>query len=223
MRVKLVSPLLIRGHEFSSQAGEPDAAPIRTADGKRYIPGTSWKGALRHQLRRIVHYYGRPELEEQAFGTDAGQSASDKQADVGLKAGIVQVADAMIEEDQQLEQQLVDYYGIHIDKFTGGVMSGALKHESTVRGKATLELFLQPGKQGKDYEAIAGALLLALRDLAEQGFSLGSGSANGRGYLSAEDLQVTTPDGNVAVHFVDHRVDKEDLANRWIRSLKGVS
>ncbi|AEG61722.1 RAMP superfamily CRISPR-associated protein [Desulforamulus ruminis] len=222
LKAKIVSPLLIRGDEFS-WPGEPDAAPIRTADGKWYIPGTSWKGALRHQLCRIVHYYGRPELEEQAFGSDAEPSPGDKKANGDRYGGIVQVMDAMIEEDQQLERQWVDYFGIHIDKFTGGVINGALKQERTVRGKVTFDLFLQPGKQGKDYEAIAGALLLALRDLAEKGFALGSGSANGRGYLCGENLQIATPEGKVTVHFGDRRVDNENLANHWICALKGVS
>lgn len=210
MGIDLSQPLLVRGsgrHDHN----EPDASPIRRMDGKYIIPGSSWRGTLRHQVHRILDYLDKRDLEEIAFGA----ASKDEH-----RTGVVQVWDAVIDPNDSLQRQEIDYYGIRIDKFTGGVRSMALKRERTIRGKAVLRLNIHPSAKQSDARAIAGLLVLALRDLAEQGFSLGSGSGTGRGFVAGQYLHIRSPEGDVGIDFSKQEVSNPDILQLWLTALE---
>lgn len=221
LKVTLSRLLLIRGPRKQGP-NEPDASPFRRTDGVYVIPGTGWRGALRHHVRRILAYLDKLELEELAFGTMAHATNNDPGEEPGfLRQGAVQTADAEIVEDRSLKRQEVDYYGIRINKFTGGVMTSYMKRERTIRGKALLRLHVRPkpNDSSDTAEAIAGLLLLALRDMAEQGFALGSGSGSGRGFVVGERLDIHAPEGSATIRFADGEIDNQTLLRRWLDAL----
>lgn len=216
LRIRFAAPMLIRGDVADERIFDKnvfpnlDAAPIRDAYGRFYIPGSSWKGSVRHQVTKILSYYGLSELEDELFGNVNPTNQS---------IGRIQVADALIDKDQSLRDLITEYHGIHIDKLTGGVMNGALRQEQTVWGKATLILELNSDMSEK-VDPAPGAILLALRDLAEGSFNLGSGFAGGYGFVTGEKMEVSSPGGSVIIHFSDQSIENQSLADHWIAALE---
>jgi CRISPR/Cas system CSM-associated protein Csm3 (group 7 of RAMP superfamily) len=212
LSVRFDAPMLIRGDASVEQSLDDtaskhlDAAPIRSSDGKYIIPGSSWRGVLRHQMERILGYYGQTSLLDDIFGNSGDKNPS---------SGKIYVSDALITSDRS-----ADYYGIHIDKLTGGVMKGALRQERTVWGRALFQLNLAEERQEKAEKA-AGAILLGLRDIAEGSVNLGSHSSGGFGYLRGESLTVRSPEGAVSVDFRRQSVENKALVDRWLARLQG--
>jgi CRISPR/Cas system CSM-associated protein Csm3 (group 7 of RAMP superfamily) len=207
LSAELDSALLIRGNSVS-KSGEPDAVHIRNVSGRYIIPGSSWKGVLRHHVEKIARYYGVPEMVERIFG-HAARKQSEGQA------GVVITSDALIENAKE-----ADYTGIRIDRLTGGVMSAMLKKERTVRGSVELELDLRLDRLSDDQIPMAkGLLLLAFRDLAEQGLTLGSGYASGRGRIRGMHLTVQDGSDRIVIHYEKEQAENLETANGWISAL----
>lgn len=209
-QLSTASPMIIRGNDISL-AGEPDISPIRDAEGNYIIPGSSWKGILRHQASKIAHYYGVSELVKKIFGSSPG---CDKEV---RTAGNVYVSDSVIKNSTT-----TDYSSIRIDRLTGGVREGAMKWERTVQGDAELRLdvMLDPLKLDEsERRMIKGLLLLTLRDLAEQGMTLGGGFANGRGRLSGHQLTIQEDQLKIVIDFSQEKGEHIEEAHEWIAEL----
>lgn len=214
LRAGLNTPLLIKGKSVW-QEDLPNSLPIQLADGKYFVPGSSWKGALRQQVERIAAYLNKTELVELAFGKLGTDNRSTEEHHA---SGVLQFSDAIIQSSDQSSH--IDYNMIHINKLTGGVFNGALVKERTVHGEVELELtFPVINRVEQHKEAISGLLLLALRDLAEQGFALGSGNSKGRGALKGSILNIYTPDDTITIDFNHDKTVNIDLANEWLRAL----
>lgn len=218
LRVRCSAPLLIRGDEelekqLNVQAPEGlDAAPIQQGKGGYYIPGSSWKGVLRNQLEKILKCYHCDELIPYLFGRADKEHAA---------IGMLFVSDAPLSPDPDVKKLRKVYFGIHIDKFTGGVTDGALRQELTIRGKAELKLNLRQFKvDGKKTDQMAGAIVLALRDLAEGGFSLGSHASGGFGFFKGDSLNIVSPDGNASIQFAEQRIENKALIDHLVLSLR---
>lgn len=205
----LYSPLLIRGNSVS-KAGEPDAVHIRNVAGQYIIPGSSWKGVLRHHVEKIAHYYGVSGVVDRLFGHAAHPQSEGR-------AGAVIASDAVIEEARE-----TDYTGIRIDRLTGGIMTQMLKKERTVRGTVELQLDVRLDRLSDAPDTlplVKGLILLAFRDLAEQDLTLGSGYAAGRGRLKGRQFFVQDGTDVMEVNFAEERADHLEMANRWISAL----
>ncbi len=99
-------------------------------------------------------------------------------------------------------------------------MRGGMFKEEPVCGEVSLRVSVDEGcVEG------CGLILYALRDLGLGLWSLGSGSAVGRGFIRVQDIRVETPEGErMAIRFTgDGTCAAEDpagLAGRWFGALK---
>ena len=82
---------------------------------------------------------------------------------------------------------------IHIDKFTGGVMNGALFSTKDVHGEVDLRINIANRNNPDQTLAL---LLFALRDLANGSYNLGSGYSVGKGFLTVNRIDVRKPGKN---------------------------
>jgi CRISPR/Cas system CSM-associated protein Csm3 (group 7 of RAMP superfamily) len=166
-------------------------------NGTDILPASSVKGAVRARAAVIADTLGLPE----AF-LDALFGRADNGEDLGL-AGRVQFADARLSGGQKQKISR-----IRIDRFTGGVMRSGPFTEEPLCSDVTLEI------KAPAEDAACGLLLYTLRDLGLGLFSLGSGSAIGRGQITVREVQVLSPDGRQAKLLFDdqRRCRMEDPA-----------
>ncbi|WP_374048609.1 RAMP superfamily CRISPR-associated protein [uncultured Clostridium sp.] len=110
------------------------------------------------------------------------------------------------------------YYRIKIDKFTGGVMRGALLKERPVVGQVIIKLKYKKskGEENKDNKAL-GLLSLIFRDLAIGDLPIGSGSSIGRGRLKGEKISITNGKNKTEINV--YKKDNLDSVKKWIKSL----
>ena len=168
---ELVSPLLIAG-QYPHDSGKPDRTPIQSmheGQSRYIIPATSFKGALRHQVARIIRTLSvKPELEDHIFN------------------GRIMLEDIVLKEPKTKI-----YHRIAINPITGGYKDGALVEEETVSGKFTFSLKLKYDDQSVEDRAAAALLLFALRDFAAGRQTLGSGQGIGRGRVRLSRLKMS--------------------------------
>lgn len=162
----------------------PDLEYSRDSDGRALIPGSSLRGWLRGQMRRILITQRVEQL---------GVKAASEQAESQLTAvfgsteqrGKLQISDCIATHDTSPYLQMFNA----IDRFTGGVAEGKLYSANSVEAKAlTGDLWV-----AKDLPEWAQHLLqLALRDAEEGDLRLGWGKARGYGQCL---LQLHSADG----------------------------
>ncbi len=173
----------------------PDAANIQNSRQEYIIPGSSIKGAIRDRAEKICQYLQNhgtycTDLIARTFG-EAAEGTGE-----GI-AGNASFADIVI-GDRESNDNMPLQHRIHIDKFTGGVMNGALINEKNAAGSIRLEIRVHHGDYQKKSTAI---LLMALRDLANGLYNLGSGYSIGKGFLKPEKLELKTPEGRAVYYY----------------------
>lgn len=201
---RTASPILVGG-VYPNDSNKPDETFMTTHYGEPLIPASSIKGVLRHRVNRIANILEIIEKEKYItylFGSD--ESSSDKER------GYLQFEDIVLENKSETVS-----YRIGINPFTGGTRTGALLSEETVEGTFSTTIYLL---QKNEYTNVALALLLfALRDLALQQVTIGSGSAIGRGLLHIETLNMKTSEKEVLWDFTQKQtVDKQ----AWLLELQ---
>ena len=152
----------------------PDAANIRNAKKEYIIPGSSFKGSVRSRFEYVCGKLGREDIIKKTFG-DTEQT------------GNIVFLDTVVGDIESNDKQPITHH-IHIDKFTGGVFSGALFSEKSVGGELDLRIVIRKSPCDKETFAV---LMMVLRDLAIGGFNLGSGYANGRGFIDVSEICVS--------------------------------
>lgn len=171
------------------------------------LPGTAVKGALRH---RVAYHYrclegnfvvDQPEEPEACAAVKALFGCAGD-GDEG-NAGVLQFSDLMLSQDVIRPQEL---HHNRIDRFTGGVMDGALFSEEVLwQTPLSLEIRLLPTRQTIDANA-RKALALALDDLAKGWLPLGAGGSRGLGTFIAEPDGVRWSDDGAWLHTTDQGV-----------------
>lgn len=174
----LESSLLIRGntgkddlgpdmvHLHSRRNGKSEPAPI--------LSGTSLAGALRGRATRIVNTLNSDKTKDligDMFGPE-------------MKGKVTPRASRLIVEECEIVNAVTDLVQnrIRIDRFTGGVVEGALFSEQPAFGKKKTRLTLRLRLlDPKDHEI--GLLLLLLKDLWTGDLPLGGEISVGRGRL----------------------------------------
>ena len=187
-----------------SGADVPDAANIRNSRNEFIIPGSSFKGSIRNQFTQIARKIGKEGLIEASFGSME-------------KSGSVIFLDTVVGDIEGNDKQPITHH-IHIDKFTGGVISKALFSEKSIAGELELSVLIK--KSAKQIEIFA-LIMMTLRDLAIGKFNLGSGYASGRGFLDIDTISVFS-DGREYVFDLKNGIsqDAEALINNAVQSLK---
>ncbi len=166
--------LLVRSPGCESTA--PDSVHLHSA-GKPVLPGTSLAGAMRAQALRIARCVRSSQKDgdewiNQLFGPriEHSQDPSSTQPSVSK----LRVSENVVSNGTPHRQTR-----IAIDRFTGGVVSGALFDEEVqAGGKINVRIELR-----KPTEAEIGLILLLLKDLLSGEIPVGGSASVGRGVL----------------------------------------
>ncbi len=151
--------------------GDLDATHLHSG-GEPVLPGTSLAGALRSRslrIARLLHGDAGTGLVDRLFGPRL-EGTTDP--------SFVPAASRLIVEESVLEERRpLQVSRIRVDRFTGGVVDGALFDEEPVFGAAARTAVTiknpEPGE--------SGLLLLALKDLLTGDLPVGGTAAVGRG------------------------------------------
>lgn len=204
---------------FTRDGGIPDYGQLMAAgEGENHavVPGSSWAGAFRTHLTKIIQRVGilsdwetAQKILEPVFG-------SWNKADEELRASRI-----VFEE--------TDVQGGHgyttsrnaIDRFTGGTVLGALYEERPWAGGRT-ELCIRWRKANSDFDkAVCGMLLWVIKDLQEGILAIGGETSVGRGICSV-------PDGGSGIYMDGKPLDEKEQQNSmkeallWVKQSKGA-
>ncbi len=177
----LVKAISTRNYDKDS----PDSENMRNSRDEYIIPGSSIKGAVRNRMNMIRTYLGLPEkVIHHAFGR-----AEDK--DNFGQTGNISFRDIVVGYISSNNNAPIRSR-IHIDKFLGSVVNGSLFSEKNVHGILNIKIQIRKDRFCDETLAL---LMFALRDLASEVFSIGSGYNVGKGFIKPENIQVKTADG----------------------------
>jgi CRISPR/Cas system CSM-associated protein Csm3 (group 7 of RAMP superfamily) len=174
LHVSPVHDLLVRSPGANPEG--PDAIHLRSA-GRPVLPGTSVAGALRARALRIARLVREDKKDaeiwvERLFGPQIREGEGSRQ--IRPAASRLRVAEVFIENSRPRRQTR-----IALDRFTQGVIEGALFQEQTEEGgsaRVTLELLNpEPGE--------LGLVLLLLKDVLNGRLTFGGSSGVGRGWM----------------------------------------
>ena len=175
LEMELAGDLLVRSP--ATDPGAPDVVHLCTA-GNPVLPGTGLAGALRAQALRIARLVREshgdgdrwvdrifgPQLEREDQNAQSGQAMASR----------LRICESFIENGDVRRQTR-----IAIDRFTGGVVPGALFDEQVqARGNVSIRLELRDPT-----DAETGLVLLLLKDLLSGGIPVGGAASVGRGVL----------------------------------------
>lgn len=206
--VKGLLPNVLIKAEASVSGGGTTFVNIRE-NGKPLIPGSSVKGAVHARAGSIERQLcDSLTITERLFGREA------RDGDNG-SAGTLRFSDADLSRGSETKISR-----IRINKFTGGVMRGALFSEQPLSAPVTISI------AAPDDPAGCALLLFALRDLGLGLYNLGSGGSIGRGQLTGAEIRAVTPDGKtLTLSFDGERraslSDPDGLWPVWAEALKG--
>ncbi len=172
----LESSLMIRGNTGRDDLG-PDMVHLHSRRNGKEVPilsGTSLAGALRGRALRILN----------TLNADKAQSIVEDLFGPDMKPGVTPKASRLITAECEVRNVIDNLVQnrIRVDRFTGGVIEGALFEEQPVFAKPETRLTLGIHvREPKDYEI--GLLLLLLKDLWTGDLPLGGEIGIGRGRL----------------------------------------
>jgi len=186
--LKLSGGISIR--RYSAVPGEADFEHItyKDAEGNKIpvIPGSSWNGAIRADVKEIlgelgVQGEGRDDILENWFGY----------TDSKIKEKTVQSSKVVIAESTIKNSGMLPVSRNKINRFDASTKDGALYSELAYFGGDTCLEFLLYKDQEKQYLALAGMLLLVIEDIKKGYVAVGGQTAVGRGIFEAgEDVKV---------------------------------
>lgn len=177
--------LMIRS--YGSEAGDPDITHL-TENGLALVPGTSIAGALRSNCHAILRTL-LPNKKKECERIVEGLFGPSNQI---MKAGSAEASRLKVFETAVTEgtNDLI-VNRIRCDRFTGGVVEGALFDEKPVFG-GTIHLTLRV-EDPKPHEP--GLVLLLFKDILTGKTSFGGERAIGRGFFSSS--------GDVTIRMVE--------------------
>lgn len=144
-----------------------------------FIPGTSIKGVLRHQCCNILHAIDLSNtVEKNLFGYSNNQDS---------RKGRLMVDEVYLDTTYKQEEQT----RTRIDRFTGGVMTGALFQDHPIRNTKGKQLTFPLRMTVKDCSnSEAGLVLLLVKDLMTGQITLGANHTIGYGRIKGNSVTV---------------------------------
>lgn len=189
-KFNLKSSILINsfGTNIKEKKDEEEADKVHIKyDGLPVLPGTSLKGAVRARCEKIINTFVDIQnsiLTEKinnllnnlfGFADDTGRTKQKQKSRLIVEESLIKGA----EESEQTR--------IKIDRFTGGVIEGALVKSIPVWHKnEEIEICLKI-KDAKEYEI--GLILLVLKDLWNEDLPVGGEKSIGRGLLKGKSAK----------------------------------
>ncbi|HNV06720.1 MAG TPA: RAMP superfamily CRISPR-associated protein, partial [Petrotogaceae bacterium] len=153
-----------------------------TEEGKGIIPGTSWAGAFRHHIAKLLLDLNATDYEkiiEELFGY------VDEKTKTARRSSII------FEESKITQAKSLYMTRVKIDRFTSGAYDSALFNEiPNIGGETKLTI-----KVRKDKEKYIGLIIMAIQDLKSGIMSLGGETSIGRGTFTATEDSKLTIDG----------------------------
>ena len=180
VKLKLDGSIMIRDTRniyegLQANEKEPDYKHI-SIGGKPVILGTSWAGAFRSGLYRLLYPKFQDKARKYLTSVFGFVTEDDKQAEVSLVTfgmSILEEADIKTEGYRSITR-------VKIDRFTGGAAGGALFIEKPwYGGETSIEIRYPKGR--KDIQEL---LILALEGIDKGLIQIGGESAVGRGFFN---------------------------------------
>lgn len=180
------TPILIKG-KGSLNYNLPDGANMVKDKNKElskekvyFIPGSSIKGSFKNGFDKIAKFKKIGELTDLAFGKSKDKNKKDDENTMGR----------VYFEDIKIKNYLdkAIYNRIKIDKFTGGVRSGAVLNEQPVKGILDFTINYKLLNNEND-DKILALLIYTIKDMLEGIITLGGGNSIGRGKLKGDKIQ----------------------------------
>lgn len=173
--IKITVPLKLEGgisiRVYSTEPYQADYEHI-TNTLKPIIPGTSWNGAIRAQIRKL--------LDEMGLNKDARNKCIDMWFGSTNKQSIIVIGESEIEGATAFIMTRNK-----INRFDASTINGALYTEkSYAGGKTKLEIMVKKDKSC-NYEALLEMLELVIFDLQNGYLSVGGLTSIGRGIFAA--------------------------------------
>lgn len=188
--VKISVPLRLMGgisiRRYSAKSNQADFEHI-TCEGKPVIPGSSWNGAIRADVARILRELIDVGKDKQMivenlidgwFGKISDEQGESMQSLVVVSESIIEGATP------------VPMTRNKVNRFDASTVDGALYSEiSYFGGKTTLELLIRKDEK-RYYEELVEILQLVIRDIKEGFVAVGGQTAVGRGVFAPDGEQV---------------------------------
>lgn len=167
-------------------ADSPDSVNIQNAKGDYIVPGSSFKGSIRSQMKKIAGYLEKKGQIASASSVMAGAFGREAAADDTGSRGSLFFEDTVV-GDRDANDRAEISHRIHIDRFTGGTFEKALFTEKDISGDMTFRISILDNTASAQS---CGLLLLALRDLSIGRFSIGSGASVGKGFIEVDTIEI---------------------------------
>jgi CRISPR/Cas system CSM-associated protein Csm3 (group 7 of RAMP superfamily) len=203
----------------------PDFVHLRSSRGGKFKPilsGTSLAGAMRARAHRIANTIvplTANQIIENIFGKGESQNPKGKRALDKPKGSRLQTQEVEIENPpiETLVQSRVK-----LDRFTGGVFTGALFQESPLfsTDKTTISFTLSLCNPKPEE---VGLVLLVLKDLWTSDLPIGGESSVGRGRLRGMDARIVWGEHEWKFQEHDHRlqvVGSRQLLQDYVDALR---
>lgn len=155
-----------------------------------FIPGTSVKGVLRHQCARILHALGRgATMTDKLFGYSNDKTKESHK-------GRVLVNEVYFDTAYTQEEQ----HRIRVDRFTGGVMNGALFADHPLRNTKGKTLTFPLHIRIKDCsDSEAGLAMLLVKDLMTGQVTMGANRTIGCGRIRGNSVTIRYNDESYVI------------------------
>lgn len=203
-------------------ADSPDSVNIQNAAGDYIVPGSSFKGNIRSQMKKIAGYLEKKGQIPSAVSVMEGAFGREATVDDTGSSGSLFFEDAVV-GDRKVNDRAEISHRIHIDKFTGGTIEKALFSEKDVSGDMTFRVSILNHEACTQF---CGLLLLALRDLSIGRLSIGSGASVGKGFIEVDTIEIEDlrkePDhiGKACIHIKSGEIeDQKGLIAACLRAL----
>lgn len=167
-------------------ADSPDSVNIQNAEGDYIVPGSSFKGSIRNQMKKIAGYLEKKGQIASASSVMEGAFGREATVDDTGSSGSLFFEDTVVGNRDTNDRAEISHR-IHIDKFTGGTFDKALFSEKDVSGDMTFRVNILDNITSAQ---TCGLLLLALRDLSIGRFSIGSGASVGKGFIEVDRIEI---------------------------------
>lgn len=179
------------------------------------IPGSSIKGVVRNRVNMIAGWYSGNKHSDSIGKLPDMMFGSADNGDGGSK-GCIYFDELKIHHCEKVNTKVVSR--IRINKFTGGVMGGALVNEEIIGDEVELHIHMPEKPQ------MCALLMYALRDLGLGLYNIGSGQSIGRGYVDVDEISVKVGSRKAELRFDKDRnvsgTDESGLLAQWIEALE---